>query len=344
MPGPEIQAAAIDTALRGFPLRSGPGWLDVLLVVVLGLVAPLAAMRLRPLLAIPIALAAGAAFVVGAQLAFDGGTIVAVVYPLLAWAIGLGATVVTWGVTSAFEREQVRQVFARFVPESVVGQVLSEANGTRLGGTRLESTVMFSDLRAFTSFSERREPDLVIAVLNRYLTEMSDAILDEGGTLITYMGDGIMAVFGAPLEQADHRDRALRAARDMLRRLAAFNAWMREQGHGDGFKMGIGLNSGSVMSGNVGSERRLEYTAIGDTTNTAARLEAMTKGTPHQLLVADSTYRGLAEPPADMVAVGEMEIRGRESGIELWGLVEAAVPPAPSEPDAPAATARTSAR
>jgi adenylate cyclase len=186
----------------------------------------------------------------------------------------------------------------------------------------------------------------VISVLNRYLTEMSDAILDEGGTLVTYMGDGIMAVFGAPLEQADHRDRALRAAREMLRRLAAFNAWMREQGLGDGFKMGIGLNSGWVMSGNVGSERRLEYTAIGDTTNTAARIESMTKGTAHQLLVSDSTYRGLAEEPRDMVTVGEMEIRGRDSGIELWGLVEALEPGAPLAPSAPSApaTARTTDR
>ena len=119
---------------------------------------------------------------------------------------------------------------------------------------------------------------------------MSDAILDNGGTLVAYMGDGIMAVFGAPLEQADHADRALAAAREMAgERLARFNAWLAEEGHGDGFAMGIGLNTGDVMSGNVGSERRLEYTAIGDTTNTAARLEGMTKGTPHQVFLSEST-------------------------------------------------------
>ena len=109
---------------------------------------------------------------------------------------------------------------------------------------------------------------------------MSEAILDHGGTLVAYMGDGIMAVFGAPLQQDDHADRALAAARDMLDRLEGFNGWLREEGLHQGFKMGIGLNTGPVMSGNVGSERRLEYTALGDTTNTAARLEGMTKGTP----------------------------------------------------------------
>src|SRR5690606_19418579 len=131
-----------------------------------------------------------------------------------------------------------------------------------------------------TAFAESLDPAVVIAVLNRYLTLMSDEIMDQGGTLVAYMGDGIMAVFGAPIEQDDHADRALRAARAMAGpRLAEFNRWVAMRGFGSGFRIGIGLNSGPVMSGQVGSERRLEYTAIGDTTNAAARLEAMTRET-----------------------------------------------------------------
>jgi adenylate cyclase len=149
---------------------------------------------------------------------------------------------------------------------------------------------------------------------------MSEAILDHGGTLVAYMGDGIMAVFGAPLQQDDHADRGLAAARDMLRRLEGFNAWLRQEGLHQGFKMGIGLNSGPVMSGHVGSERRLEYTALGDTTNTAARLEGMTKGTPHQLYVADSTRAALTRPADDLIDVGEFEVRGRKAKVRLWSL------------------------
>ena len=119
-------------------------------------------------------------------------------------------------LTVAFERERVRDLFARFVPENVVDDVLDRADGLRLGGVQREGTVMFSDLRGFTSFAEKMPVDQVIEVLNRYLTEMSDAILDHGGTLVAYMGDGIMAVFGAPVEQPDHADRALAAAREML--------------------------------------------------------------------------------------------------------------------------------
>ncbi|HEX2413076.1 MAG TPA: adenylate/guanylate cyclase domain-containing protein [Solirubrobacteraceae bacterium] len=322
MPGPEVHANAIATALANFPLRSSAWWLNALLVVLLAVAAPFAALRLRMAWAITIGIAAIVALLVGAQLAFEGGTIVTVVYPLVAGLAALAATAAIHGITVAFERANTREAFARFVPEAVVDEVLRNADGARLGGVQREGTVMFSDLRGFTSFSETLAPATVIDALNRYLTEMSEAILDHGGTLVAYMGDGIMAVFGAPLQQDDHADRALAAARDMLTRLERFNAWLREAGLHDGFKMGIGLNTGPVMSGHVGSERRLEYTALGDTTNTAARLEGMTKGTPYQLYVADSTRSALRTPAPDVVEVGEFEVRGRKATIKLWSLAE----------------------
>ena len=186
---------------------------------------------------------------------------------------------------------------------------------------RRESTVLFSDLRGFTSYSESREPGEVVEVLNVYLGEMTDAIMDHGGTLVSYIGDGIMAVFGAPLEQPDHADRAIAAAQEMLEvRLPAFCKWMQSSGHGEGFQMGIGLNSGEVMSGQVGSERRREYTTIGDTTNTASRLEGMTKGTEHSVFIADSTKEARIRPEPELISVGELEVRGREMPLRVWSL------------------------
>jgi adenylate cyclase len=323
MPGPEIQASAVVTALEGFPLEDAPEWVSLAALILLGVLAPIAALRLRIFVALGIGAAALVAFLVGAQLAFNNqGLVLTVVYPVVA---GIGALLVTagvHGVTVAFEREHARDAFARFVPEAVVDEVLRSADGIRLGGVQREGTVMFSDLRGFTSFAETLEPAVVIGALNRYLTAMSEAILDHGGTLVAYMGDGIMAVFGAPLAQDDHADRALAASRDMLDRLEGFNAWLRDEGLHEGFKMGIGLNSGRVMSGHVGSERRLEYTALGDTTNTAARLEGMTKGTPYQLYVADSTRSYLRQPVDDLVEVGEFEVRGRTATVKLWSLAE----------------------
>ena len=320
MAGPEIHANAITTALAGYPLRSAPDWVDVLIVVALGVFAPLVAIRLRMLYAIPLAFLAIAALLVGAQIAFEAGVIVSVVYAAIAAVLALLMTAAIHGITIAFERAHTREAFARFVPEAVVDEVLRSADGLRLGGVQREGTVMFSDLRGFTSFAETLQPAQVIDALNRYLTEMSEAILDHGGTLVAYMGDGIMAVFGAPLQQPDHADRALAAAREMLQRLEGFNQWLRDTDMHDGFKMGIGLNTGPVMSGHVGSERRLEYTALGDTTNTAARLEGMTKGTPYQLYVGDSTREALRTPADDLVEVGEFEVRGRRATIKLWSL------------------------
>ncbi|HEV3387933.1 MAG TPA: adenylate/guanylate cyclase domain-containing protein [Solirubrobacteraceae bacterium] len=339
MPGPEVQANAIATVLDGFPLSSVPGWVDVLLIVVLAVAVPLASIWVRPLVSIGIAVALGIAFAIFVQLMFNAGLVVTFVYPLGALVLAAVGALAVQLVTEAFERIRTVDLFARFVPEDVVDEVLKSADGLRLGGIQREGTIMFTDLRGFTSFSESLTPAQVIEVLNHYLSEMSDAILDNGGTLVAYMGDGIFAVFGAPLEQPDHADRALRTAREMLEtRLPRFNEWIRSEGLGDGFRMGIGLNSGRVMSGHVGSERRVEYAAVGDTTNTASRIEGMTKGTAHQLLLSDSTREALVEPAEDLVFVDEVDIRGRVARMKLWGLNEA-----PSPPPAPAETAQTTA-
>jgi class 3 adenylate cyclase len=201
------------------------------------------------------------------------------------------------------ERRHVRDLFSRFVPEAVVDELLAQSDGARLGGRALDGTIMFTDLRGFTSFSESLPADEVISVVNRFLSEQTDTIMAHGGTIIAYLGDGLMAAFGAPIEQPDHADRALRASRELLEAtLPALNDWMRAQGYGDGFRMGIGLNSGSFV------------------TNTASRIEGLTKGTRHQLLFSAATVEALTEKPGDLVDFGDAEIRGRLARIDLWSL------------------------
>ena len=222
------------------------------------------------------------------------------------------------------ERARVRDVFGRFLPEPIVDQVLLRTGGDlRLGGVRLVGTALFADLRAFTSFAERTPADQVIDVLNRYLGEMSDAVLDNGGTLVAFMGDGLMAVFGAPIPCDDHADRAVAAAREMLReRLPSFNDWAQRRGHGDQFRIGIGMSTGPVMSGNVGSERRLDYTAIGDAVNTASRMESLTKELGHPVLLSEATLDHMTVAATDLVYVDEVTVRGRSTPTRVWGLAE----------------------
>jgi class 3 adenylate cyclase len=218
------------------------------------------------------------------------------------------------------ERARVHDVFSRFLPEHVVDDVLARTDDDlRLGGALTVGTVMFTDLRGFTAFTERRSPELVIEALNHYFDETSDAILEHGGTLVAYRGDGFLAVFGAPIEIEDHADRALATAREMLEvRLPRFNAWLHKSGFGEDVRMGVGLNSGPFMSGNVGSVRRLEYTVHGDTVNTASRIEGMTKTVGGPILLAESTRQALVRPPDDLQHVGEFDVRGRNSTVSLW--------------------------
>ena len=339
MPGAEVQANAIETALHGFPLRGSPWGLNAALIMLLALLVTSLSLFLRPLPAAGVAVAIAVIYLIAAQLAFDHNRIVTVVYPLAAIAIAAVGCLIVQYVLEAFERQRTRDLFSRFVPDSVVDEVLSRTDGDlRLGGVRLDGTVLFSDLRGFTSFAENLPAERVIELLNRYLGEMSDAILSHGGTLVAYMGDGIMAVFGAPIESEDHADRALAAAGEMLQvRLPRFNDWMRAEGYDDGFRMGIGLNSGPLMSGNVGHEKRVEYTTIGDTTNTASRLEGMTKGTAHSIFVAQSTVDRLHEQ-TNVFFVGEFEVRGKQEPIHLWSLPEGArVEERPQEDEVPGA-------
>jgi adenylate cyclase len=218
------------------------------------------------------------------------------------------------------EREHVHQVFSRFLPEPIVDKLLARGGETAIPTELLDATVLFADLRGFTTFAEAHDVHRVIEVLNTYLTLMSDAILDQGGTLVDYMGDGVMGAFGAPLPAPDHADQALEAARQMVGpQLRALNGWLAETDIAP-FRMGVGLCSGPVVSGNVGSPRRLDYAVIGDTTNTASRIEGLTKTTGYPVLLSETTRAALHVDPPDLMIVDEFEIRGRQHRIKISGL------------------------
>jgi adenylate cyclase len=347
MSGPEIHAQAVSTILAGFPLSHVSTGVDVVLLILMGALVPLTSIKLSFKASVPVMVLVAVALTVGTQIAFNEGHIVTFVYPVIALMIAVVGSLGGHYVLRGFEQARVHDLFARFVPAAVVDEVIARTDkDLRLGAVRRDGTVMFTDLRGFTSFSESLPPERVVQVINQYLGGMTEVILEYGGTLVSFMGDGIFALWGAPLEMDDHADRALAAARVMLEeRLPRFNAWLAEGGYDHAFRMGIGLNSGPVMSGQVGSEQRLEYAAIGDTTNTSSRLEGMTKGTPHMLFIAESTRLALHEVPDDLLFVDEFPIRGKQATLKVWSLPDAAssassastAPGAPGAPATPAA-------
>jgi adenylate cyclase len=333
MPGGEVQANAISTVLRDVPLRSSPAMLGIGLIILFSFLTPAISLGNRPRFSMPIAALAAIGFTVAVQLSFNHGRILLFTYPLAALTLSTVGALGVHYVLTAFEREQVRSVFSRFVPESVVKEVLERTDSDlRLGGEEMVGTVMFTDLRGFTSASEHMAATTVIDVINRHLEEITGAVLSHGGTLVSYTGDGVMAVFGAPIEQADHAERAFAAADEMLDVcLPRWNAWLQEHGLHTGFEMGIGLNSGPFMSGNIGSAQRLAYTAMGDTINTCSRLEALTKETPYMAHVAESTHVLLTpEQAAKLTYIDEFPIRGRTTKLKIWGMGLSPVPPKPA--------------
>jgi adenylate cyclase len=328
MPGAYIHANAIQTVLDDYPLRDVPTFAAILLVLAAGLLAPLATLAGSPGRALAQALGAGLlgtlALLGGAQLAFDAGAIVPVAAPLLALALGtVGAVALTY-VFELRARRRLRATFERFVPPKVAAELLPDDDSApRLESRRLEATVLFCDLRGFTTLSERLAAEQVIAVLNRYLEAVSAAVFAHGGTVVSFQGDGVMAVFGAPLPQADHAVRALATAHEILdEALPRFNAWLLEERLADApLAAGVGLNTGLVMSGLVGSERRLEYAAVGDATNVAARLQGLGRDAPGRLFVSGTTHDALAAGGGATDGLrrhGEVELRGRSAPVTVY--------------------------
>ncbi|MBF0627213.1 MAG: response regulator [Magnetococcales bacterium] len=180
----------------------------------------------------------------------------------------------------------IRSTFGRYMSEDVVATILDSPDGLRLGGEKREVTVMMSDLRGFTLLSERRAPEEVVAMLNRYLEIMTEILLQYNGTIIEFMGDGILALFGAPIRRMDDPQRAVACALAMQLAMERVNTENRRRCFPE-FKMGVGLNTGMVVAGNIGSDKRTKYGVVGSAINLTARIESLTVG--GQVLISDAT-------------------------------------------------------
>ena len=209
-----------------------------------------------------------------------------------------------------------RDRLARFLPRELVELVENRPDALTLGGKRSLVTVMFSDIRGFTHYSENRQPEDVVALLNEYFTAMSAIILEHGGMIDKYVGDAIMAVFGAPVAKTDDASRALHAALQMLAALERLNARWEAEGR-EPLRIGIALHTGEALAGNVGSSERMDYTVIGDTVNLAARVEELNKKYGTMLLATESTIEAAGNRFVPSL-VGETAIRGRDQPIRIY--------------------------
>jgi adenylate cyclase len=207
-----------------------------------------------------------------------------------------------------------RQALERFLSGAIVEKILASPDQIHLGGENQTATIMFSDIRGFTRLAEKMEPQQIVELLNEYFTEMTDLIFENGGTLDKYLGDGIMAVFGAPITKPDDALRSVRTAIEMQRTLAQLNRDWESRGQA-ALRAGIGVNTGAVTAGNIGSTKRMDYTVIGDPVNLASRLCANAAG--GQILVSESTYAELkGSLPAKRL--DPIRVKGRDTPVEVY--------------------------
>jgi adenylate cyclase len=212
-------------------------------------------------------------------------------------------------------REEVaRANYSRFLPEYVVKQMLENPDSFKLGGVSQTITILFADIRGFTRISEHAPPEKIVGLLNRYFSAMTDIIFAHGGTLDKYLGDGLMALFGAPTATPDDASNALNAAVAMQRRLIGINRELHDEGFPE-IAVGMGLHTGEVIVGYIGSDRRSEYTAIGDTVNTSSRLESNARG--GEILISDATAKA-AHSRYDLKPREPIMVKNRQQPVKLW--------------------------
>jgi adenylate cyclase len=214
------------------------------------------------------------------------------------------------------ERDFIRNTFGKYVSTQVAETVLK--GNLKLGGEKRKVTVLLSDIRNFTTLSEKLPPERVVEFLNQYLTKMVNVVEKYNGTIDKFMGDAIFSIFGAPLTYLDDAKRAINVAWEMKLRLKEFNKKIKTQGFEE-VKIGIAIHTGEVVAGNIGSEQRYEYTVIGDTVNTAARIESLNKEWNTEILISEGTY----ELVKDMVEVRKMpvaKVKGKEKEIQVYEL------------------------
>ncbi|OGD25922.1 MAG: hypothetical protein A2V57_09185 [Candidatus Aminicenantes bacterium RBG_19FT_COMBO_65_30] len=290
-PGMEILATALDNIVHRSFIREAPAsvtWIAALLLALVAGVGTSMLKKIRHLTALGLALPAAAA--AGSLLAARSGVWVEFVAPAFAAVTAfIAASLLSYGIEGR-QRRFIKSAFRYYLSPQVIDRVLDNPSLLRLGGERREITAFFSDVAGFTSISEGLSPEALVGLLNAYLSEMTDIILDLGGTLDKYEGDAIIAFWNAPVDQPDHALRACRAALRCQKRLAERREDFRNQ-YGHEVRMRVGVNSGPAVVGNMGSERRFDYTAMGDTMNLASRLEGAGKLYGVSILVGEETER-----------------------------------------------------
>ena len=320
-PGVEKHANVAGNLLSGRFLRR-PDWValvEAAAVILAPFVLAWLLPRLRPATGIACGVLLLALLFVAAHVAFRLGVWIPVLYPLLTMLAGLVTLTGFLYVTEERKRLGIKRAFQRFVSPEVVERIADDPGALQFGGEARPLTVLFSDIRDFTGYTERHSPQELVQMLREYFTRMVEQIHANQGTLDKFIGDAVMAIFGAPLAYPDHAERACRTALAMLAELEKLRAKWVADGR-EPFHVGIGINTGEMVVGNLGSEQVFTYTAVGDGVNLASRLESLTKEFRVPAIMSEATYEAVRHVFHGRF-LGEVRVKGKSAPVKIYELL-----------------------
>ncbi len=312
--GVNIWATIVQNLINNVSIKTNRG-LDFVFIIILAAIACIISGRFKPTKGAAGILALDVIYLIAAQGLYSKGIRISLVYGIFVTVLIYLALLGYKYLTEYSERKRVTNIFGRYVAPQVVDKILDEGEeGLQLGGSKKFITVLFVDIRGFTPMSEKATPEEVVEILNEYLNLCATSIVNNEGTLDKFIGDATMAIFNAPLELEDHALRAVKTALAMKEGSLVLEKKL-EQRFGRTVKFGIGINTGYAVVGNIGCKFRMDYTAIGDTVNTSARLESNAKG--GQILISESTYE-LVKDQVNVTPLGGIKVKGKEDEVQIY--------------------------
>ncbi|MCL2187526.1 MAG: adenylate/guanylate cyclase domain-containing protein [Defluviitaleaceae bacterium] len=316
--GVEVYANIIQNFLEGVFLSDAPAWVNGVIFAAVSLLSLLIYAFLRPSFALVGVVLLLIALPVGAYFAYTQGHMIVqistgVVYLPVSYALYVLAA----ALHAQHDRKHIHSLFGRFVAPEVVREIVSGGVEIQLGGVVKEVSALFVDIRGFTSFSESNPPKQVVEMVNKYLGLTCSAIQSNLGTIDKFIGDATMGLFNAPGDVPDHALRAVKAAWTMKQGSEELRRDMMQE-YGVNFHFGIGINTGNAVVGNMGSDFRMDYTAIGDAINTAARLES--NAIEGQIVISDATYQQVKQH-VDVIDLGVLQLRNKKVGVQAYSVI-----------------------
>lgn len=317
MPGIQIHAAVADDLLSGRFIEPASDATRVFSVLSVAVLVGVVATTLPAWWAAAVATGLVAFFAASATSYFAAGWWLNMTQPFLGTAFALFNGTAYQYFVEGREKRKMKRLFGQYVSKDVYNQLVANPDLARLGGARRDMTVLFSDIRGFTTLTEKGQPEEVVHMLNEYFTRMVSIVFEHHGTVDKFVGDMVMALFGAPLDDPLHADHAVETALDMIHELGELNRRWEAEGRTSNLDIGIGVNTGSMIAGNIGSDQIMSYTVIGDAVNLGARLESLNKQYSTRIIISDETRQRL-KGRFEFRSLGDVVVKGKSEPVAIF--------------------------